>query len=417
MLTLRTLRRRLEQDEYYAVPFGSDPKSRAAKKKLAASAVATFEAHFDTPAEREVAAYFVPGRVEVLGKHTDYAGGHSLLVAANRGFLCLGAANETGQIRMVEDDPTYGALEFAFDPALEPPVGHWSNYPMTMAQRLATNFGGTMAWRGVDLAFACDLPVGGGMSGSSAFMIMTFFALAGPNRLFENELYRHNVHDAVDLAMYLACCENGQTFRELAGGAGVGTFGGSEDHTEILNGKAGLFSIFQFCPTVHKADVVFPPDLALAIAYSGVKAEKTREAMAQYNLVSRRARLVVEHYNRHYGTSHTLLRDLITEQSGEEGNALIRRVEAALEGPQEAGEDLGLPSRFRQFWAEDRHLIPDVARALIVDDLRLVGQLIDRSHHLSREMLWNIIPEIDKRLRSLGRNRHGEELPAGGTHL
>jgi len=64
-----------------------------------------------------------------------------------------------------------------------------------------------------------------------------------------------------------------------------------------------------------------------------------------------------------------------------------------------------LPARFRQFCSEDRHLIPDVARALIVGDLRLVGQLIDRSHHLSREMLWNIIPEIDflqEQARDLG---------------
>jgi galactokinase len=191
----------------------------------------------------------------------------------------------------------------------------------------------------------------------------------------------------------------------LEGGAGVGTFGGSEDHTEILNGKAGLFSIFQFCPTVHKADVAFPPDLALAIAYSGVKAEKTREAMEKYNLVSRRARLVVEHYNRHYGTEHRLLRDLITEQPGLEASALLRRVEAAVEGPKEDGEDLGLPQRFRQFYLEDRFLIPDVARAFIVGDWRLVGQLIDRSHNLSREHLWNIVPEIDflqKSARELG---------------
>ena len=36
----------------------------------------------DSPAK----AFFVPGRVEVLGKHTDYAGGRSLLMAVSKAF-------------------------------------------------------------------------------------------------------------------------------------------------------------------------------------------------------------------------------------------------------------------------------------------------------------------------------------------
>jgi galactokinase len=405
MPTLNQLEQRIHEETYYLHSWGADPALIAAKRQLMVRVLETFRAHYDASGDREVKAYFVPGRVEILGKHTDYAGGHSLLVAADRGFLCLSAANDSHEIRLVEEDPAYEPVSFPFTPDLFPPPGHWSNYPMTLAKRLAANFGQALPWRGVDIAFGCDLPVGGGMSGSSALMIMTFFALAGPNRLFENAVYQRNIRNDIDLAMYLACCENGQTFRELVGGAGVGTFGGSEDHTEILNGRAGFFSIFQFCPTVHKADVAFPPDLTLAIAYSGLKAEKTGEAMAPYNLVSRRAQRVVEHYNRRYGTAHRLLRDLITEQRSSDERTLMRRVEEALEGVPAEGEDAGLFLRFRQFHAEDQHLIPDAARALILDDLRLVGQLIDRSHRLSREMLGNIVPEIDflqQQARELG---------------
>src|SRR5690606_7084874 len=36
-------------------------------------------------ADDVAATFFVPGRIEVLGKHTDYAGGRSLLAAVNRG--------------------------------------------------------------------------------------------------------------------------------------------------------------------------------------------------------------------------------------------------------------------------------------------------------------------------------------------
>ncbi len=41
---------------------------------------------------RREAAFFVPGRIEVLGKHTDYAGGRSLLCAAEQGFCLVAAA-------------------------------------------------------------------------------------------------------------------------------------------------------------------------------------------------------------------------------------------------------------------------------------------------------------------------------------
>ncbi|HIE52032.1 MAG TPA: galactokinase [Armatimonadetes bacterium] len=387
MLTLREVAAWVEEPEPYLRHFGSDEMVLRAKQTLARRVFDTFEENFPSSPRREVAVTFVPGRVEVLGKHTDYAGGHSLLMAVDRGFIALSALNEEGCIRMVEDDPAYGSCEFEFRPDLEPPLGHWSNYPMTMAKRLAANFGREHPWRGVDIAFGCDLPVGGGMSGSSAFMIMTFFALALPNRLWENEKFRRNIRNNLDLAMYLACAENGQTFRELEGSKGVGTFGGSEDHTEILNARPGMFSLFEFCPTVHKADLSVPPEWVVVIGYSGVRAEKTRAALEKYNLVSRRARLAVEAYNRRYGTNFTLLREL--------GGEPAEQVEAALEAADREQPTLKLRARYRQFAAENWEIIPAVAQALLMRDEAALGALIDRSHELSRECLGNIVPEID----------------------
>jgi galactokinase len=406
MLTLSQLKKRISEDDWYARQFGADASVVDAKKSLARSVLETFTRSFSTSERTEVAAYFVPGRVEVLGKHTDYAGGHSLLIAADRGFFCLSALNGTPRVRLVENDPSFPACEFEISPNLEPPVGHWSNYPMTMVKRLAADFttppdrAGRDAppltphhLQGVDVAFGCDLPVASGMSGSSALMIMMFFALARPNRLMESERFQRNVRSGVDLAMYLACAENGQTFRELDGGAGVGTFGGSEDHTQILNAKAGMFSVYQFCPTTHKADIVFPDDLAMVIAYSGVHAEKTGAAMEPYNLAARRARLVVERYNERYGTDHHLLRDIIEEGKGKE--VTLAQVGSATRGVSEGGRDLDLFGRFLQFYREDREIIPDAVRALILRDDATLGEVIDRSHGLSREYLGNIVPEID----------------------
>ena len=390
MISMAQLEGRIDDLDRYTPHFGDDPAIVEAKRVLARSVLGTFKTHFDAPSSRTVAVHFVPGRVEVLGKHTDYAGGHSLLFALDRGFVTISALNGTETFRIVENDPTFGACEFALSPELEPTVGHWSNYPMTTAARVVQNFG---RLQGVDMAFDCDLPVCGGMSGSSALMIATFYALARPNGLFEHERFRRNIQRDIDLAMYLACVENGQTFQELVGRQGVGTFGGSEDHTEILNAKAGMLSIFRFCPTLHKADLMVPDDLGAVIAHSGVKAEKTREAMEQYNLVSRRAQLVVACYNRQYGTNYTLMRELIEENRPLE--EMIRRVEKAALTYPEPMEGLDLPGRFRQFYEEDQRIIPDVAKAFILPSFEELGALIDRSHRLSNRYLWNIVPEVD----------------------
>jgi galactokinase len=300
---------------------------------------------------------------------------------------------------LMEDDARFGQCQFALSPELEPVVGHWSNYPMTMSRRLAANFNspagpgsGGCELSGVDVAFGCDLPVAGGLSGSSALMILTFFAIALPNRLTESPLFRANIKDGLDLAMYLACAENGQTFRGLTGRAGVGTFGGSEDHTQILNARPGRLSLYQFCPTRFEEEIDFPQDLSLIIAHSGIEAVKTGAAMEQYNRASRRAQAAVATYNRGFASNHQLLRDLADERGL---NVTLSALAASPQTP-----DLDLPGRFRQFYEEDRRLIPAAAAALKARDYTRFGQIVDESHALSRVYLQNIIPEIDALQRS-----------------
>lgn len=64
-----------------------------------------FSQKFASGADPEVALGFVPARIEVAGKHTDYAGGHTLVCAIDKGFLFVAGANQQGKIRMVEDSP------------------------------------------------------------------------------------------------------------------------------------------------------------------------------------------------------------------------------------------------------------------------------------------------------------------------
>jgi galactokinase len=98
-------------------------------------------------------AVFVPGRIELLGKHTDYAGGHSMTVAVEQGF-CMAARPRKDAWITVIDVVSGEQIRFPMSAELEPTVGDWSNYPMTVARRLARNFPG-IAY-GADIAFGSE---------------------------------------------------------------------------------------------------------------------------------------------------------------------------------------------------------------------------------------------------------------------
>jgi galactokinase len=343
--------------------------------------------------DQEVTLGFVPGRIEVFGRHTDYAGGRTLVCAIDRGFLFAATPRSSRRIRITEDSTEFGPVEFDLDPALSPPVGQWANYPMTMARRLARNFPGPL--RGVDIAFSSSMPVGSGMSGSSALMMMVFTAIASANRLQENAAFSQNIKNPVDLSVYLACVENGQSFRSLEGDAGVGTFGGSEDHAAILNARPGRLSLFGFSPPELQAEVPWPREWRLVVAFSGVRAEKTREALEKYNLASRRVGDSVMRFNQLAGTQLSTLREVVDYQPKPGGS---RWLDALARAPGQSSP--ALPGRVRQFILEDRTHIPGALAALKAKDLTAFGRLVSASHRASKKYLWNIVPEIDHLQRS-----------------
>ena len=115
------------------------------KSRLFRRVVGQLLAH-DVRLDTAPVAWFVPGRIEVLGKHTDYAGGRSMLVAVEQGF-CVAAVPRGDSTIRVADAMTGEAVGFEFGPELVPAAGHWSNYPMTVARRVARNFPGELRGR------------------------------------------------------------------------------------------------------------------------------------------------------------------------------------------------------------------------------------------------------------------------------
>jgi len=342
----------------------------------------------DSRRDGTVTQGFVPGRIEVFGRHTDYAGGRTIVCAIGHGFLFAAAPRTDRRIRIREDSSEFQPVEFELDPDLTPVVGQWANYPLTMARRLERNFPGRLC--GMDLAFSSTMPVGSGMSGSSALMMMVYTALAASNGVEALPEFRRNIRTPVDLSVYLACAENGQSFRELSGDRGVGTFGGSEDHAAILNGRDGHLTLFGFSPPELLREVPWPSGWRMVVAFSGVRAEKTREALEKYNMASRRARDSVTAFNRLAGSAHPTLREVVDHEPKPGGDEWLPALDRA-------GQGLAphLADRVRQFILEDRTHIPGAIEALTQSDLPRFGRLLSESHRASKRDLWNIVPEID----------------------
>jgi len=346
-------------------------------------------------------AFFVPGRIEVLGKHTDYAGGSSLVAAPERGFCLIAAARDGATVRILALDFD-DAAEFAVADDLAPTVGHWSNYPMTTARRLARNFGDDL--RGADVAFSSDLPPAAGMSSSSALMVAFYLALAAVNRLDERPEYRENIATPESLAEYLGTVENGQTFGSLVGDKGVGTFGGSEDHTAMLCCRPGMLSQYAYCPTRPQRTIPLPAGYTFAVASSGIAAEKTGEAMEQYNRASRQASAVAAAWRNATGRDDATIADALWSSDLKDAAAEMRTILATppADGTFSADE---LAARFEHFWAENTEILPAAGDALAGGDWDEFGRLVDRSQRLAETLLGNQVPQtvfLARSARELG---------------
>ncbi len=328
----------------------------------------------------------VPGRIEVLGKHTDYAGGRTMVVAAEQGFAVLVRPRADRQVRVI--DVAWGQeASLALDAELVPRRGHWSNYPMTVARRIARNFAPPLV--GAEMALASDLPPAAGMSSSSALVVAVFLALAEVNCLDQRPEFQANIRELTDLAGYLATVENGQSFGTLRGDQGVGTFGGSEDHTAILCARPGHVSQYRYCPVRLEQVIPLPAGYVFAVAVSGVVAEKTGAAMEQYNAASRRVGQIVQAWQAATGGSERYLADILAQgpdaRSQLEG---ILRAGAWAEAPAEV-----LLARLTHFLVENEELQPAAAEALRRGDLAEFGRLVDASQAAAERWLGNQVPE------------------------
>jgi galactokinase len=339
--------------------------------------------------------WHVPGRIEVLGKHTDYAGGPSLLCATERGLCVVATPRDDARVT-VSDASRNRRAEFALSADIGVACG-WENYVATVVRRIARNFPG--AQRGVAIAFASDLPQASGLSSSSALIVAIFVAIAAANRLAERAEFATIARVPEELAAYAACLENGHSFGALVGDRGVGTFGGSEDHTAIFCCRAGQLSQYRFCPVGLERRIALPQDWTFVVGSSGVRASKTGDAQALYNRVSLAAQAVLDAWN-----ARSRRGDASLDAPLRTSPDTAEQIRAAIRDARVPGFTADeLLRRFEHYRQESQELVPAAAEAFARGDAQWLGEIVDRSQQAGEELLGNQVPETIALARSARR--------------
>lgn len=334
---------------------------------------ALLRAALDPLGGRASAAWWVPGRIEILGKHTDYGGGQVLTCTTDLGMVMAMAPLAEPCIRVHSAGQTVTLDLTGADLSVSDDARAWAIYAQTVVRRLALVFPGQL--RGTEISIAADLPAAAGLSSSSALLTGLLLAIATASDLTTDPRW------PVDLAAWAACVENGSDYRDLRGERGVGTHGGAMDHTAIVGGRAGLLTHWFLGPVTdpaHKrlADVSLPAGTTLLIAVSGVVAEKTGAARERYNNVAHLARAALATWNQANGRNDLTL------------------AEACAAGATPASfSDAQLARRVEHFRRESGVLVPGAAAALASGDTAAFARHVAQSQQLAEHLLGNQVPE------------------------
>ena len=308
------------------------------------------------------ASSFAPGRVELLGNHTDYNGGVVLSVAINLGIAARGRARNDEKIRLTSE-----GLSGVVNADLETlaPNDSWADYPLGVAKVLHDN-GFPIA--GFEANFSSNLPLGAGLSSSAAIEVSMAVLLT---RLFDFQV------PPIDLARLCRKAENEY----------VGVSCGLLDQVSSIFGEKD-HAIFLDCRAETVETLPFPPEVGLLVVHSGVKHALSG---GEYN----------ERRDQCFEAAEILgvraLRDATSEQlAAAVMPALVKRRAAHIIGENE-----------RVFQAVD-HLKRHDAVAL--------GKLMRESHRSSIENFENSTPELDAlvEISCAQEGVYGARLTGGG---
>lgn len=304
-----------------------------------------------------------PGRVNLIGEHTDYNDGFVLPCAISRQTMVAARRRDDGQVRIVAGDLGGATTAFSLAEPIRPDsAAPWSNYVRGVTDGLLE---AGLDLPGADLAIMGDMPQGAGLSSSAALENAAGLALAA--------LAGQPDFDRTRLALV------GQRAEHRFAGCQCGIM----DQLVSARAVAGSALLID-CRSMACTPVPLPAGLAVMIVHSGVERGLVD---GEYNL----RRQQCEAAARHFGVA--ALRDLATL-------------------PPPDGLDPVAYARARHVIGENARTLA-AASALQAGDLALLGELMAQSHAAMRDDFQITLPVIDE-LVALLQDAIG---PQGGARM
>ena len=291
-------------------------------------------------AEGDIRSYFSPGRVNLIGEHTDYNGGHVFPCALTIGTYGAARKREDRKIRFYSENfSKMGVFETSLDDLVYHEEANWTNYPKGVVWAFKEK--GYEAPTGFDMVMYGNIPNGSGLSSSASVELLMGVILV--------DLYGFEGLSMIDLALL------GQYAENRFNGMNCGIM----DQFAIAMGKEN--------------QAIFLDTGDLSYEYAPIEMKGAKIVIAASN---KKRKLTDSKYNERRAECEEALADI---QKQMDIKALGELTEEQFEQVQDAIQNPVCRKRAKHAVYENQRTIKAVA-ALKAGDLETFGRLMNASH-------------------------------------
>lgn len=303
----------------------------------------------------EVRAYFAPGRVNLIGEHTDYNGGHVFPCALTLGTYGVARVREDRNLRFLSMNfENLGVIESNLDDLIPRQEAEWTNYPKGVMWAFQKR--GYQLHQGLDILIYGNIPNGSGLSSSASLEVLTGLMLKDFFQLQELTM--------TDIALIGQYAEN--------------NFNGM---------NCGIMD--QFASAMGKKDhAIFLDTSSLEYEYANITLEDAKIVIANSKV---KHSLVDSKYNERRTECETALEEL---QTVIDIKSLGDLTEEQFESNKQVILDEIRRNRAKHAVYENQRTIKAVA-ALKAQDIKTFGKLMNASHVSLRDDYEVSCKEID----------------------
>jgi galactokinase len=292
-----------------------------------------------------------PGRVNLIGEHTDYNGGFVLPAAIDKVIILGFAPNQSKKIRLHSVDMEE-SFEIDLSIDLQKSDHHWANYILGVVDQLQKR-GDQIG--GFDCVFGGDIPIGAGLSSSAA---LEGGVVLGLSKLFDLSISK------TEMAKIGQAAENHFVGMQCGIMDQFANIQGKEGHALKLDCRSLEFELYPFRRS----------DIKIILCDTNVHRELTS---SEYNIRRQQCEEGVRVLKKYY-PEVTSLRDVkmstLKKHMGDFNPTVFRRC---------------------KFVLEENARVEAACEALTNDDLDTFGTLMYKSHHGLRDLYEVSCKELD----------------------